>query len=409
MNTDAMTRVLHRGEILIWQQVPELVKVRYKEAADIKRTISRIAKHLPSQPDYGTVFWHPESKAVWVVLGDSDTQQTHQRWSNAMRAINGVQSVRTEAEYGPYRDPSWIRVKESAALSWLNLPYRAAGSITGGPSPLSNALVSSLLGAGTGYAAGTIAENLLPQKLVERGTLRRNLAMLGGAGGAALHVPEFVANVGINQKATGQQHLLRSMLGEQYQQMSPNELDWRNHYLGGQKQSMWKEMRDICAQLPTPSRRFLLSSELFTKFGMQTGIAGTGSVPLQPVPVDSFNQAIWNDVHNGLQSSQANPYGTRSPYSDNSDGFHTPPVHAAAATGLVSGIQQMYGNASLLSPQHFISGLANAGVDVATARIAGGVLGALGGLTPDAQQTLQTMGLWSGLIRGVTGSVLGLR
>ena len=125
--------------------------------------------------------------------------------------------------------------------------------------------------------------------------------------------------------------------------------------------------------------------------------------------MDAFNNAIWNDVHNGLRSSQSNPYGTRSPYDDNSAGFHTPPVTAAAVTGLVSGIQQMYGNASLLSPRHFVSGLANAGLDMATARVAGGVLGALGGLTPDAQQKLQQMGLWSGMLRGVAGSVLGMR
>jgi hypothetical protein len=58
---------------------------------------------------------------------------------------------------------------------------------------------------------------------------------------------------------------------------------------------------------------------------------------------------------------------------------------------------------------HFVRGLATAGVDLATARVAGSVLGALGGLTPEAQNKIQDMGLWGGLIRGVTGSVLGLR
>lgn len=398
------------GELAIWQQVPELVKVRYKEAADVKRTLAKVIKYLPAEGDYGFVYWHPEKKIAWAVLSDSDTQQTHQRWHNALKAIRGVQSVRTEAEHGPHNDPEWIRIKESAALSWLNIPYQAAGALTGGPSPMSNALVSGLLGAGTGYAAGTLAENLLPAQYVERGKLRNNLAMLGGVGGAALHIPQAVTNSSLNQKATGKPEWLRSIMqGDQHQQMAPAETDWRNHYLGGQKQADWDGLRECCRLLPLPPELFMRSASRFTKFAMSAGSMGANNVSLKPVPVDAFNQAIWNDVHNGLQSSQSNPYGTRSIYSDNSDPLHTPPVNAAAATGLVSGIQQMYGNASLLSPQHFISGLANAGVDMATARIAGGVLGALGGLTPEAQRKLQTMGLWSGMIRGVTGSVLGLR
>ena len=48
-------------------------------------------------------------------------------------------------------------------------------------------------------------------------------------------------------------------------------------------------------------------------------------------------------------------------------------------------------------------------MDMVTARVAGGVLGALGGLTQPTQQKLQDIGLWSGMIRGVTGSVFGLR
>jgi hypothetical protein len=67
----------------------------------------------------------------------------------------------------------------------------------------------------------------------------------------------------------------------------------------------------------------------------------------------------------------------------------------------------MYGNRSVLSPRHFITGLASAGVDMATARVAGGVLGVLGGMTPEGQKKLQDIGLWSGMIRGATGSVLG--
>jgi hypothetical protein len=60
-----MTAMARRGEVLAWQQVPALVKSRYKEAADVQRSISKVVKHLPPMmPGYGTVFWHPEEKTV---------------------------------------------------------------------------------------------------------------------------------------------------------------------------------------------------------------------------------------------------------------------------------------------------------------------------------------------------------
>lgn len=410
-----MAELSRAGELAIWKQVPELVRVRYKEASDVQRSLAKVMKHLPPlQPDYGQVFWNPESKTAWIVSGDSDTEQDIQRWHNALKAIPGVMNVKAEAESGPFGDPEWIRIKKAAALSWLNQPYDWAGKLTGGPSPFSNSLVSGLIGAGLGYGAGALLENTVPEEYVDRGRLRGNLAMMGGLAGAGLHIPQAVTNASINQKATGQPHWGRSIfLGDQYQQMSPNEFDWRKHFFGGQKRAaaVSDDMFASLDCLPDPNKMFLAAAVGFAKEGMayDSGLYGSPNVPLKPVPVDAFNNAIWNDVHNGLNSSQSNIYGTRSPYSDNSDTFHTPPVNAAAVTGLVSGIQQMYGNPSLLSPRHFISGLANAGVDLATAHIAGGVLGALGGLTPSAQKQLQSMGLWSGMIRGVTGSVLGLR
>lgn len=410
-----LTAIARHGEVLAWQQVPALVKTRYKEAADVQRSLGKILRHLPPmQPDYGAVFWHPEEKTVWFVSGDSDTEQTVQKWHNSFKALPGVLNVRSEAEHGPYNDPDWIRIKKASALSWLNTPYEMAGKLTGGPSPMSNALVSGLLGAGTGYVAGAAMENILPEDSVERGRLRRTLGLAGGLGGASLHIPQAVANSSINRKATGQPHWMRSIFkGDAAQQMAPTELDWRNHYLGGQHKRahvVSDSMFDSLVSLPVGNELFMRAAAGFVKESgySDSGFYGSNGVPLRPVPVDAFNHAIWNDVHNGLNSSQSNIYGTRSHYSDNTDQF-TPPANAAAVTGLVSGIQQMYGNPPLLSPRHFINGLANAGIDMATARVAGGVLGALGGLTPKAQQQLQQMGLWSGMIRGVTGSVLGLR
>lgn len=419
--SSALSQAAEFGELEAWKQVPNLVAERYKEAANIKHTLAKVIKHLPvADPGYGHVYWNPENKTVWAVLSDGDTDQVHQKWHNALKAISGVNNVRTESEYGPYNDPDWIRIKRASALSWLGKPYEWAGKLTGGPSPMSNALVSGLLGAGLGYGGGMLAEHLLPERFVRRGRLRKTLATLGGLGGAALHIPQGMANAGINREATGKSHWLRSfMRGDNAQQMAPHELDFQRHYYNQPQPTYYQNQFQNTPQLQTAKialQKFPVSSRLkkaneeFIKQAFQpSGLFGSPGVPLRPVPVDSFNQVIWNDVHNGRNSSQSNPYGTRSPYSDNTDVPHTPPAHAAAATGLVSGVQQMYGGSPLLSPKHFIRGLAAAGVDAATAHVAGGVLGALGGLTPAAQKQLQDIGVWSGMIRGVTGSVLGLR
>lgn len=390
----ALQQILTAGEIALWQAVPSLVATRYKEASHLRRSVKKLTKYLPlTNKSYGQVYWNPENASMAVVLAPEESEQTHQKWHNTLRAIRGVQSVQTLPGHGVSDQPNWVQIKTADALEWMRKPYQMAGKLTGGPSPMSNALVSALLGAGLGYGGGVVAEQFLPDRYFNKGRLRRNLAMMGAAGGAAAHLPTGLANMALNRRATGSSQPFKSFFGsEAAQSISPEDLNWPNEFD------------------KTTNRKYV---QACVKFAEQmfpdTGYNGSRSVPLRPVPVDAFNQAIWNDVHNGARSSQSNVYGTRRHDARPGDPMHTPPVHAAAATGLVSGVQQMYGNPSMLSPKHFVNGLAAAGVDATTARVAGGVLGAMGGLKPEAQQALQRAGVWSGMIRGVTGSVLGLR
>lgn len=382
--------------MLEWWTVPLRVQALYKQGSAMQKQVKDLAKYLPEfKRGYGYVYWNPDRKSLWLVTSDSDTPTAVARWVAALKALPDVETVRAEAEYFPDAGENWVKV--AGAFRTLDMPYQWMGRATGGASPLTNSIVSGLLGGTLGYAAGTAAEHLMPEQYVERGRLRKTLAGLGAAGGALAHIPQWIANASINREATGKPHWLRSlMLGDDYQQLAPHELQHLQDLGAFQKRS------DILRKT---------AAEINTLCGVKTadsGIRGTAAVPLRPVPVDSFNRAIWNDVHNGANSSQANQYGTRSVYSDNSEQFGTPPAHAAAAAGLVSGIQQMYGKPSLLSPRHFIHGLAAAGLDTAAATVAGGILGALGGMTPAAQRQLQQMGAWGGLIRGVTGTALGL-
>lgn len=388
----ARRAALNAAELSYWQEVPELVSERYKEAAAIslqlRKNIQKVIKHLPSQGGYGYVFWHPEKKQLWAVLGDGDDQAVHNRWHNALRVISGVQSVTSEAEGHPPDPENWIRIKRAdATLGIAAKPFEWAGKLNGGPSPLSNAIVGGLLGGGAGYLGGAAIEHLFPERFVGRGRLRKSLGMLGAGMGAIPGAWQAQQNLRHSQLAG--KPLGASALWTPNEQVpiNPGTIDSSNQLLKG-------------SSYPVPE--ILLKAA--AGYAQDMFAAGSG---VQSIPRDAFNNAIWNDVRKGMTASQ-NPFGTKSQWGDDSQGMHTPPPVAAAAVGLVTGVDEMYGRPSLLSPQHFINGLAAAGVDLATAHVAGGVLGALGGLKPAAQEQLQNMGVWGGLVRGVVGSVLGM-
>lgn len=251
-------------------------------------------------------------------------------------------------------DGESVQIKASAALSWLNKPYEWTGAVTGGPSPFTNGLVSAALGAGAGYVGGKLIKKLAPDKYIDTDNLETRLAVMGGLGGASLAAPQLFARTSLNRRANGKSEWLKSMFS------------------------------------PIESQPFAKKAASSSGYDMLN----------RPIPVNSFNQAIWNDVHNGPRSSMANPYDR---------GFYaTPPPIAAATSGLVTGIQQMYGGSNLLTPRHFVTGLVTAGADLVTATLVGKTLGALGVITPKAQEKIQEMGIWGGLMRGVAGSVFGL-
>lgn len=351
--TATINDILAGEDMKLWRQVPQRVAAMMKAAGDVKAQVQKAMLDLDvADPGYGTVYWHPKRNNLWVVLSDSDEQGTHDAWWKALSKIPGINKVITEAEVGPHGEHAdeWVRIKKARFSKFATLnPFALAGKPFGGPTALTNTVVGTLLGGGLGYGGGKLMELLAPEKYVERGRLAKNMALAGAVLGGAPGVVQGLGNIGLNARA-GDSSVSRSILQPSAnQKVAPNETALRKHILG----------KEAAAAL-----------------------SGFGDPRLGTINVDRFNNVIWHD-----------------PYS--------PPAVNAAAAGIVSGIQQQYGGASVLTPRHFIKGLAAAGVDYATATVAGGVLGALGGLKPEAQQTLQQMGLWSGLIRGSIGSILG--
>lgn len=215
------------------------------------------------------------------------------------------------------------------------------------PNAVTATLGSGLLGAGVGYGAGWLAEQMLPAQYVERGRLRRVGAGLGAAAGVV--PPIWAAGRGWFDKEA--REALQASLDPEELALHP----WYERYAESVKRA-WDE-------------------------GV-TGTGGTAGMPM--IPVDAFNQAIWAD-----------PY--------------TPPAYQAAASGIVTSARQAAGGSPWISPLDIARVGLGMGVGAAEGMVAGKLLGALAGLKPDAQQTLQRVGMWGGLIQTAVPLLFGGR
>lgn len=100
------------------------------------------------------------------------------------------------------------------------------------------------------------------------------------------------------------------------------------------------------------------------------------------VPVDRFNRMVLSDPN-------------------------IPPQNQAAAAGLTTAASLRRGGSDWISPMDIGSAALHMGAGWTSGLIAGKTLGALAGLKPDAQQKLQQVGLFAGLVNAVVPMVFG--
>ena len=81
-------------------------------------------------------------------------------------------------------------------------------------------------------------------------------------------------------------------------------------------------------------------------------------------------------------------YGTANP--------GTPPASAALAAGLVHGASAARGGSNWVSPMDVGRIAIGAGSGLLSGVVAGKILGALAGLTPEAENNIKRMGIWAG-------------
>jgi hypothetical protein len=334
---------------LDWYAVPDRVVQLVKLAAPLALELQTIA--AVGDP-VDRAWWDPPTGRIHV-------QSRHKQaaWRAALVPDVIISAVEPEGDL-------WVLIKRASFLAPLARMQNAAGRVLGGPNPMTSAITGGLIGAGLGYGAGWLGEKFLPEAQFEPGRLRRSLALAGAGLGAVPGVWTGLAQARIPEAGGSQEPGLLKFL---------NPRPWLSGYA--------------------------YKNALFEKAA--AGFASdTGFLHMPAIPVDAFNRAIWNDV-----GGRPNPFGTKSPWGDNSQPLSTPPNVASFASGVVSGAGAATGQ-DRVSPLQVAAtaGLA-AGKGLLAGLAVGKVFGALAGLKPEAQQQLQRTGMWAGLVTGAVNSL----
>ena len=350
----------------VWRAVPDNVARMVPAAVGLKTAHNIAAHNTVHQTATVTVTWQPADKTV-SIYGADVSPAAQEKYANAYHQL--FPSMRVLFDPPRALDYEHDVIIKRAYIPMLTPLLDNTQKILGGPTPLTNALVTGAMAGGLGYGAGTLAENLFPERYVQRGRLRKTLGMLGLLSGAGFGT----LNAYSNARAT-----------------TPHDEFWRApvfHTIRGF--GIRNDMPPVAAQAKQANFGFADDNDDFNA----SGVFDVPEHLHQPViPVAHFNQAIWRDTALGAVNGFNN---------------HTPPAYAAATTGLMTGISS--GKRSpIISPADVIHGIASAGVGLATANIAGRALSAMAGLTPAGQEKLQDMGLWGGMMHAIAPAILGI-
>lgn len=289
--------------------------------------------------------WQPDTDEITVYGADIP---------DTARQTKYAEKVAKPCTFVFARQPNWDReiLIKNAGIPGIAPSFDYMQKAMGGATPLTNALLIGLTAGGVGYGTGALIENLFPERYIERGKLRRTLGGLGALGGLGYGAIGAHVNARANDKPWLQGWTIPNDTVSKHQFPKVKQGNWLDPNVHG-----------------------------------NTGMFGP------PIDVPELNEAIWRDTRKGFYN-----------------GFqqHTPPAYAATAAGFMSGLSA--GTQSpVIHPVDVINGIASAGVGLATATVAGKALSALAGLTPLAQEKIQDMGLWGGMMKAIVPSILGLR
>lgn len=251
----------------------------------------------------------------------------------------------------------------------LNFQHGNTFGIPSVPTPLTAALTTGLVGAGLGYGAGTLAENLLPDTW-ERGRLRRTLALAGGLGGALTAAPWAYASM-----ATGHAPWSSWPLNVQSPQTNKVERTPEPYEL--------ERIKDVGSLAQAPSGGLTEHNIRAAAWGNSSA----GASGLSPIPVDSFNRVIWGDprVANELTSQTK-----------------------ALASGVVTAASALGGRrSSIVTPADVAHIAVGMGSGWLSGSLLGHGLGTLMGMPKTTQETLKNTGMWAGAVHAFVNNAFG--
>lgn len=312
-------------------------------------------REVPQQVQQGFNDIWPTAQKVAVAFPGIDLfhHREHDLWHAQCDPFEQPDiDIPVSVDLEPPPGDGWIHIKRA---TWLKPVGDAWGKLhrsLGGPNPLLQTLLGGAVGAGLGYGGGWLLKHLLPDAYFDKD--KSNLgaagAVLGGTLGAA---PGLIWGA---------------------KQYSPDADNAKTTFQD--RGAGW------------------LSSYPFSKKA-EMGDAGS-LLFARTIPVDAFNSVVWNDV-----GAPVNPYGTHNPFGNNEQPLQTPLPVAAAVTGTLYGAAAAAGGRHSVSPWDVAVTAAQGGAaGLFGGLVLGKTLGVLAGLQPAAQQQLQQMGLWGGMLTG---------
>lgn len=347
----------------VTEEVVEMVKLATEPAARLRQGVwglPRVPHHILLQPYTGEVH---------ISLDKSASDATACAWEKRFRELGFDKLSGAPMDVPPagFCKVPWLMVKRASdplmsfAARALNYQPSFVNQVIGGPSPLAATLSSGVLGAGLGYLGGTAAEQFLPEEHFERGTLRRNAALLGGLLGAAPG----------------------ALWGLSSQRHHPDKPGWRAWL------SSWpyrrQDMREdpikkaadaLQALLPDlKPEDYLQKAAVQPQQPLGTGVDLMATMPM--IPRDQFGRVVLQDPN-------------------------TPRPIQAATIGLVN-TASMAAGSPYVSP-YDIARISAGGL--ARGIVVGKTLGALAGLRPESQQALQQAGVWNAMLSTVVPNAL---
>ena len=366
---------LSDAEITAWLQLPFVVldaAEKYAaDAYDIRQSLRGVYTSSP----VGVYLRELPGGALHAAVSDEYKQATAQDMALVKSAVSRVipqTSILEQPDFNsqPAAVLGWIKAAYAPLLhstgETLNFfPGHYAGTnIPNSPSPVASMLTSGLVGAGLGYGAGWLGEQLMPDSW-QKGKLRRTLALAGGGLGVA---PGLIWGA------------VNKSLGRSFND---------NSLLNNPAPSLDKPAEDLCAQYLQATDAYVNNFVNMTKQAgdddsFLSGYRDTTPAGPMSINVDSIGRTLWE--------------------------AGTSPQTAGMTMGVLAAAGQMPGGGNdpgWVTPLQMANLAAHMGVGYLSGALVGETLGLLTGLPESAQDRLKQTGMYSGLVCAIVPKIFG--